>query len=69
MQQGNNGEIKILGRLKVRRYNIKLGYNREKPERNKQNNNNHNSGNKKNNNYNNNNSNNREKKEDKKIRL
>ena len=55
MQQGDNGGIKILGRLKIRRYNIKPNYNKGKSGRNKQGGSNHNNSNKKNNNCNNNN--------------
>ena len=44
--------------MKIRKYNVRLGYNGGKPERDKQNSGNYNSDNEKNNNYNNNNNNN-----------
>ena len=45
IQQGNSGGIKILGRLKIKRYNIRLNYNREKSGKNKQGNNDYNNNN------------------------
>ena len=55
MQQGNNKEIKILRKLKVGKYNIKLDYSGGKLGRNKWDNGGRGSGDKEDNNYNNNN--------------
>ena len=57
MQQGDSRGIKISGRLKVRKYNIRPRCSRGKPGKNKQSSNNCSNNNKENNNnsYNNNN--------------